>query len=122
MSNEEMRELANDNNFNEMYQDTKSFNKDRYVYNLLKETELSKDAKEVLELGKELVRKSMSMRVLYHENNPKYHLNSWDAGYAQLRNLWKEYYLDDFKSFRKKYKKFEERMRKGVYKFGFLKK
>ena len=121
MSNEEMKESADINNFNLMYQDAKIFNQDRYVYNLLKETNLSPDAKEILELAKYLTRQSMKIRVLYSENHPEYHLNSWDAGFAQLKILWKEYFKEDYNIFREKYKKFENRMREGVYKFGFLK-
>jgi len=121
MSNEEMRELANDNNFNEMYQDAKSFNEDRFVYNLLRDTELSDDAKEVLETAKELVRKSMAFRRLWHDESPEYHLNTWDSGWAQLKPMFKKYFKEDYDKFVKLYKKFEDRMREGVYKFGFLK-
>jgi hypothetical protein len=121
MSNEEMLELADSNNFNLMYQDAKVNGEDRYVYNALQETTLSEDAKEILTMAKELMRKSMSMRELYNESNPKYHLSSWDAGWAQLKPMFKEYFKDDYTLFVEKYKKFENRMRKGVYKFGFLK-
>jgi hypothetical protein len=48
------------------------------------------------------------------------HLNSWDAGYAQLKLLWKEYYPEQFKEFRDKYKVLEEKMRPMVYELGFL--
>ncbi|GAG82737.1 unnamed protein product, partial [marine sediment metagenome] len=121
MSNKEILELADNNNFNLMYQDAKINNEDRYVYNTLQETTLSDDAQEILNMAKELIKKSISMRVLYHEDNPKYHLNSWDSGWAQLKPMLKEYFKEDYDNFVKKYKKFEDRMRKGVYKFGFLK-
>ena len=122
MSNDEMKELADNNGHNLMYQDTKTFGDDRYVYSLLEETTLSEDAQDVLDTARELVRKTFNMRKVYSENNPKYHLNSWDAGYAQIKNLWKEYFPEDLKVFRDKYKEFENRMRIGVYKFKFLKK
>jgi len=121
MSNTEMKELANDNNFNQMYQDAKTFNEDRYVYTTLQETTLSPDAKELLDLAKELIKKSIKMRVIYDENNPKYHLSSWDAGWAQLKPMFKEFFKEDYTLFVSKYKEFENRMRDGVYKFGFLK-
>ena len=41
--------------------------------------------------------------------------------YAQLKKLWKTHFSEEYKSFRELYKKFEDRMREGVYKFGFLK-
>jgi hypothetical protein len=48
------------------------------------------------------------------------HLNSWDAGYAQLKLVWKEYFSEDFKEFRQLYKNMEDRMRPLVYELGFL--
>ena len=121
MSNKEMRKLADDNSFNSMYQDTKAFSDDRYVYNLLKITSLSEDAQHVLNLARNLVRKSISIRKVYHDADPKYHLNAWDAGWAQLRPMLKQYYKEEYDEFVKVYKKFEDRMREGVYEFGFLK-
>jgi hypothetical protein len=47
-------------------------------------------------------------------------LKSWDAGYAQLKLLWKQYYAEDFKEFRELYKNLEDRMRPLVYELGFL--
>lgn len=120
MSNEEMRKLANDAKFNAMYQDSKQFDKDRYVYNLLEDTVLSSDAEKVLEAARELMKKSMVMRKAFHDENPHYHLNSWDSGWSQLKPLFKKYYKDDYDAFVKMYKDFENEMRKGVYKFGFL--
>jgi hypothetical protein len=48
------------------------------------------------------------------------HLNSWDAGYAQLKLVWKEYFAEEFKEFRQLYKTLEDRMRPLVYELGFL--
>ena len=121
MSNAEMSSLADTNAFNELYQDAKRFNSDRYIYTLLNSTNLSDDAKEILEMAKELIRKSFSMRVTYHNEHPEYHLNAWDAGWAQLKPMLKEYFKTDYDAFVVKYKAFEDRMRTGVYTFGFLK-
>lgn len=121
MSNTEIRELANTHNYKEMYQDTKAFDEDRYVYNLLQETTLSSDAQKILDTARALVIKSFEEREDYNDDNPKYHLQCWDAGWAQLKPLFKERYKEEYDKFVKAYKKFEDRMRKGVYKFGFLK-
>jgi hypothetical protein len=120
MSNTEMLEMANKYNFNEMYQDAKRFKEDKYVYNLLQTTNLSDDAKEILKIAKELIRKSFEMRITYHSEHPEYHLNAWDAGWAQLKPMMKQYFKNDYDAFVQKYKAFEDRMRQGVYKFGFL--
>lgn len=122
MSKEDMLNLANENSFTNLYNDART-DSDRYVYKLLFGEEriydkLSPDAKLVLDKATELVKKSMSIREEFsnHEN----HLSSWDAGYAQLKLLWKEYYAEDFKEFRELYKNLEDRMRPLVYELGFL--
>ena len=120
MSNKEMQVLAN-TGFNEMYQDCKRFPEDTYVYRMLQTITLSKDAQEVLQMARELVRKSFAMRVSYHSEHPEYHLNTWDGGWAQLKPMMKELFPTEYKAFVERYKAFETRMRQGVYRFGFLK-
>lgn len=119
-----MLELAETHHYDELYKDAKTSN-ERFVNTKLFGPEriydkLSPDAKEVLDLATELIKKSIEMRVLVSENHPEYHLNSWDAGYAQMKLVWKEYFKDDFTKFRNKYKELEDRMRPLVYKLGFL--
>ena len=122
MSKEEMLELSNKNNYSDLYNDART-DSDRHVYKLLFGEEriydkLSPDAKLVLDKATELVRKSMSMREIFA--NDENHLKSWDSGYAQLKLIWKEHYVDEFKEFRKLYKNLEDRMRPLVYELGFL--
>ena len=122
MSKEEMLNLSNENNYSDLYNDVRT-DSERYVYKLLFGEEgiydkLSPDAKLVLDKATELVRKSMSVRELFA--NDDNHLKSWDAGYAQLKLIWKEYHSEDFKEFRELYKNLEDRMRPLVYELGFL--
>jgi hypothetical protein len=122
MSKEEMMELANNNNYYVLYSDARTEN-NRYVHNLLFGEEniyeqLSPDAKLVLDKATELVRMSMTTRS--HFADDQNHLNSWDAGYAQLKLVWKEYFPNEFKEFRQLYKNLEDRMRPLVYELGFL--
>jgi hypothetical protein len=122
MSKEEMMNLANQNNYTEMYNDVRT-DSDRYVYNLLFGEQriydqLSTQAKDVLDTATELVRLSIGMRRNFADGTN--HLNSWDAGYAQLKLLWKEYFPEQFKEFRNKYKVLEDKMRPMVYELGFL--
>jgi hypothetical protein len=122
ISKEEMMELANNNNYNELYVDARTDN-NRYVHNLLFGEQniyeqLSPDAKLVLDKATELTRMSMTMRSHFADDNN--HLNSWDAGYAQLKLVWKEYFPEEFKEFRQLYKNLEDRMRPLVYELGFL--
>jgi hypothetical protein len=124
MSVEKMKELADQNGYDELYNDART-SSDRYIHKLLFGEErvydkLSPDAKAVLDKATELVEKSMELRqVMANDEN---HLNSWDAGYAQLKLVWKEYFQEEFKEFRQLYKALEDRMRPLVYELGFLKK
>jgi hypothetical protein len=122
MSKEEMFNLANQNNYVELYNDART-DSDRYVYNLLFGEQriydqLSNEAKDVLDTATNLVRLSFGMRRNFADDTN--HLNSWDAGYAQLKLLWKEYFPEQFKDFRGKYKVLEDKMRPMVYELGFL--
>jgi hypothetical protein len=122
MSKQRMLNLANDNHYTELYNDARTSN-NRYVYELLFGEQdiynkLSPDAKLVLDKAIELVEKSMKQRHLMADDTN--HLNSWDAGYAQLKLVWKEYFPDEFKEFRQLYKNLEDRMRPLVYELGFL--
>lgn len=122
MSKNNMRELANQNNYTELYNDVRT-DSDRYVNTLLFGEDgiydqLSDEAKDVLDSASNLVRLSFGMRRNFADDTNQ--LNSWDAGYAQLKLLWKEYYPEQFKEFRDKYKVLEDKMRPMVYELGFL--
>ena len=124
MSVDKMKELADQNGYDELFNDART-SSDCYVHKLIFGEEriydrLSPDAKSVLDKATELVERSMELRqVMANDEN---HLNSWDAGYAQLKLVWKEYFQEDFKEFRQQYKALEDRMRPLVYELGFLKK
>ena len=120
MSATEMLELAETYKFDELYKDAK-LAPERYVYNLLKTTNLSPDARELLEMSKELVRKSFEWRKIMHQTNPEYHLHTWDAGWYQIKKILNEHFKEDLATFNSKYKVFENRMRPQVYQLGFLK-
>ena len=45
----------------------------------------------------------------------------WIAGWGQLKPLLKQHFKNEYGGFTTLYRKFEDRMREGVYKFGFLK-
>ena len=121
MSNEEMKDLANEWGFKEMYQDANEHYEDRFMYNKLQELELSNDAKDILENLRELVRKSMKYRELAHQEDEKFHLNTWDAGWYQIKmGILKKYMKEELKEFMTKFKAFENRLRPLVYEFGFL--
>lgn len=123
MKQADMIELSDTNGYDSMYKDCR-LDSDRYmcvelqkVYNLL-----SPQAKIVLDMATSLVIKSFGLRQSYSELHPEFHLDSWDSGYAQLKNLWKEFYSEDFTAFRNEYEKLGDLMRPMVYEVGFLRK
>jgi hypothetical protein len=120
MSKEEIKKLADICNNVDIYNDVNFEQNERYVYLLLKEMQLSEDAKNILKSARDLVSKTMPMRETYSREHPELNLNSWDAGYLQQNGLWKECANDKFEQFRKDYLNFDKRMMEGVYKFGFL--
>jgi hypothetical protein len=125
MSKEQMMELSEKKYFDDIYRDARSSD-ERYVYTLLHKEglyeKLSPDAKEVLDMATQLVKKTFDMREILHNEHPEYHLNTWDTGWYQIKLILKQFYADDLKIFTKKYKEFEDRMRPLVYELGFLRK
>jgi hypothetical protein len=124
MSVNNIKELANHpkEGNSAVWQDIKQSGEERFVYNKLQKIELSKDAKEVLDLATKLTKESFKYRTEFHSAHPEYQVNTWDAGWYQIKAMLKEYMPEELKKFNELFKKFEDRMRKGVYKFGFLKK
>jgi len=121
LSNSEMRELANQNNNITLYQDTFKYPNDRFVYNKLQslQGQFSPDAQAVLDKGIELTRLSFTYR---KDADPKFHLNSWDAGWYQIRmGILKEHFKTEYAEFRELLLALRKRMAPLVYELGFLK-
>ena len=125
MSKSDMLKLASDHSYDELYRDART-TEERHVYNLLHNegiySRLSPDAREVLDMATELVKKSFPMRKPLNEQHPEYHLNTWDAGWYQIKLILKKFYPTELIEFGRKYRAFEDRMRPLVYEVGFLRK
>ena len=97
---------------------------ERYVFKLLQDiniqANLSPTAKAVLEKATELLIKSFEYRKDFWFNHPEYHINTWDAGWYQIKGILKEYLPDDLKEFNELYKTFSDELRPLVYDLGFL--
>ena len=123
MSKEEIMDLANEYNMDDVYEDAKTSD-ERYVYKYIQEhkKEFSQEALDVLNKAIELTKKSFKYRQLFADEHPEYQLEKcWDAGFYQLKAIWKEYMKDDFEEFRKLYRVLSDKMRPMVYTLGFLK-
>ncbi|MBK1809516.1 hypothetical protein JHL18_02505 [Clostridium sp. YIM B02505] len=120
MSNKSILELANETNNNEVYIDAKQFNKERYMYYLLGKLKLSNEGKQVLNMAIELTKESFKYRNLFNDEFPKYHINTWDAGWYQINKLLNYYLRDELLKFDECYEILENKMRPLVYELGFL--
>lgn len=123
MSKEEIMDLANEYNMDEIYEDAKTSN-ERYVYKYIQEhkEEFSQEALDVLNKAIELTKKSFKYRQLFADDHVDYQVERcWDAGFYQLKAIWKEYMKDDFEEFKKLYKVLSDKMCPMVFELGFLK-
>ena len=120
MSKNEIMNLANENHFDETYNDAR-VSEERFVYKKLQEIELSKEAQDVLDKAIELTKKSFQMRETFNIEHPEYQIMNWDCGWYQIKAVLKEYFPDDLKEFQELYKILADKMRPMVYELGFLK-
>lgn len=122
MSKEEMKNLANENNNDECYEDVTNESDERFVYKFIEanKDKFSKEALDVLEFAKELVRKSFKYRKIFNDDNTNYQINNWDIGWYQIKGILKVFMKDELKAFREVYKKLSEKMRPMVYELGML--
>jgi len=120
-----MKDWANKCRYDNLYYDAVESD-ERYVFKQLFNEgwakNLSSDAYDVLNMATQLLKDSMEARKTVSLDFPEWHLDSWDAGYGQLKRLWKITHPEEFEAFRRKYKELCDRMRPLVYELGFLRK
>ena len=121
MSNNEIKQLADKYRNDEVYSDSKNYNSERFVYEYLKDKKLSVEAINLLNYCKKMVDVTFMYRDIVNRDNPEYNLNTWDAGWYQIKLILKKYYKNEYKQFNDIYSKLEDKMINQVYKLGFLK-
>lgn len=121
MSIKEIKDLANINRNEAIYHDCLRFNKERFMYTVLKDLELSKEGKLILETARSLVWESFKYREEFNKLHPKYNINAWDAGWYQIKYLLNEYMKRDLELFEDMIKSLENKLSPLIYKLGFLK-
>lgn len=122
MSNMDMKKLANKYGNDEVYTDARSYNSERYTYSIINEMNLSVEAVRVLNKAKYLVIKSFKYRQMLDEEHSEYYLNTWDAGWYQVKLVLKRYLKEELEDFNSIYKILEHKIRLMVYELGILKK
>lgn len=120
MDREEIMRLAEENGFDECYNDART-SKQRYVYEKLKTITLSQEAQAVLEKAITITKNTLKFRDIFNGSHPEYQIMNWDCGWYQIKTLAKEYDKAEYEEFVKLYKALENKMRPMVYTLGFLK-
>lgn len=121
MSLKEIKDLADINRNEAIYNDCLRFNKESFMYTELKYIELSKEGKLILETVRKLVWESFKHRDEFNKLHPKYNINTWDAGWYQIKFLLNECMKKDLELFEDMIKSFENKLRPLIYELGFLK-
>ena len=81
---------------------------------------LSPDTRRVLDLLDALWVKSLPVREDYAAGKPELHLTAYDAGVYQLKHLWRDRFPTEWAEMQASFKALSERLREGVYEYGFL--
>jgi len=119
LSHQTMVDLAEKHDNDSVQKDAEG-DKDRYVHDALPGLPLSSKAQAVIDKATELVEKTFEFRAEASTEHPEWHINTWDAGWYQIKLLLKTYLKDELKAFRALYKELGDDLREGVYEFGFL--
>jgi len=119
MSRQENVDLVNEHHNDSVYNDART-DEDRFVYKEFQGLTLSPDAQVVLDKAIELVRKTFEFREIANDEHPEWHIQTWDAGWYQMKKMLKAYMPAELKEFQVLYRALEDRLRDGVYEFGFL--
>ena len=98
-SNQQIFQLANQCGNNDIVQDTKNFNQEAFVYSILQNIKLSDDANEILHMANDLLVSSFPERKKLHTIYPEWHLNTWDAGWHQIKKILENTMRDELDKF-----------------------
>ena len=111
-----------------MYRDAEQEQEDSYFATVLPNLALSGEAREVIRLLRELWEKSLPLRGMFYEmravtaKDPDLHLMTHDAGFYQLKHLWRDHFRIEFDALKDAHKALAAKLQPGVYTYGFLKK
>lgn len=122
LSKEHMRTLANKYKYNGIYMDARADN-DRFIYNYICNISFSAEAQAVLDKATTIV--DMLIQNGFRQEvslaHPEYFLDSWDAGWYQMKKVLNEYSLKELDEFEELFHALEAKMQPKVYELGFLK-
>lgn len=120
MSKEQIRRLAEKNYLNQIEEQMRFQRDERYVYSLIRDRVLSKEAHDVYEFAVILTERAFEYRDVVHLEHPEWGVNRWDAGFYQTYKIVNMYKISGWDEFRKYFKILERKIEQKVYDFGIL--
>lgn len=123
MSNKDIRALADEYNNVEIYEDSKIYEKERYVYEFIKGYNFTKEGQVIINKAKDLIVKSFKYRNEFNRLYPQYNVNTWDAGWYQIKAVITKYndLEKDMNLFNLMLNNLKNKMKPLVYELEFLK-
>lgn len=121
ISSNDMYKWADECGNLEIINDIKKYNGERFLYNKIKNLRLSDLGEKILQESKILIEKSMEYREEFNYMHKEYNINSWDAGWYQIKGVLKAYFTKEVNQFNKLIKILENNLEEKIYKLGFLK-
>lgn len=125
LNRSEVKKLAITFNNIETQNDIEFDTSERFVYNMLTTQDIQSNllpiSNKLLVKANDLITMSFDKRHSFDKDNPKYQLNNWDAGFYQLKQLWRMYFENEYNEFKKLYSELENQLIPLVYSVGFLK-
>ncbi len=106
----------------ELLQDALQSEHQPYVATLFQQgLELSDEAAELMQALDDLYVLSLPLRAQFAKENERLHLLAWDSGHYQLKHLWLQHYPAQYRQVTKLFAALANKLRPGVFSFGFLK-
>ena len=122
MSPEEIRELADEFNNDEIFNDSISHSSIPYVTRFLEENKnyLDDNDKELLVLARQVVKDSFKFRNIVNDDEPDLSVNTWDASWNQVTSISKKFNLDTLETFNLFFRDYCNDIEQLVYKNNIL--
>lgn len=100
MSHEDIRRLAQKYYFTEIEEQLRFVNKDRFVYEKIKNATLSEEAENLYKQAVLLLENSFEHRIVANQGHPEWNVMNWDAGFYQIYKIVDTYKIDGLTEFR----------------------
>lgn len=122
MSFKDIEKLAQKYYLSDIEEQLRFVRKERFVFESIKDKELSQEASRVYDKATKLVEDTFKYRDLADQEHPEWNVRQWDAGFYQIFKIADTYNIGDLEDFREEFSKLEKKIENKVYEFNMLSK